>query len=322
MSLIFEPRTRSGRAALRRLLQLDQPAPPRSENEIAAEVERNYRWNFTFNLLDGVVFWFAFSFASATTIVPLFVSKLSLNPLLIGLVAVIAQSSWYLPRCFPVNRRGRFFGLTTFIGTGVGAIGAMLSSWLLEAAPFPFNFVYLFFIAAVAINVSWAFLAQVREPVQPMPPAMPGAGQFRAKLWQILRRDHNFRSFLRARLLLALGGIGTGFITIAAIERWHVSDSTVGLYTAALLLGQTAGNLLAGLLADRFGHKLSLEIGAAAALLAFALAWLAPSAGWYYLVFVCLGMSYGITIVSGILIIMEFTAPAHRPTYIGITNTA
>lgn len=395
MSLTFEPRTGPGRAILRRLLQLDQPVLPRSESEIAAEVERNYRWNFTFNLLDGVIFWFGLSFASSTTIVPLFVSKLTLNPLLIGLIAVIAQASWYLPqlftasqterlsrkkpvvinlgffterlpvflwpvaalvalwspalalilffisyawhglgaglvapawqdliaRCFPVNRRGRFFGTTTFIGTGVGTIGAMLSSSLLGAAPFPLNFVCLFFIAAVAINLSWAFLAQTREPVQPASSAPAGAGQFRAKLSQILRRDHNFRTFLQARLLLALGSTGAGFITIAAIERWQVSDSTVGLYTAALLLGQTAGNLLAGLLADRFGHKLSLQIGAAAAVMAFALAWLAPAPIWYYLVFAGWGMAYGIAIVSGILIILEFSSPEHRPTYIGITNT-
>ena len=395
MSLIFEPRIRLGRATLRRLLQLDQPVLPRSESEIAAEVERNYRWNFTFNLLDGVTFWFGWSFASATTILPLFVSKLSFNPLLIGVVAVLAQASWYLPqlftaghierlsrkkpvvvnlgffterlpvflwplaalvalwsptlalilfflsyawhglgagmvapawqdliaRCFPVNRRGRFFGTTTFIGTGVGAIGAMLSSWLLEAAPFPLNFTYIFFIAAIAINLSWVFLALTREPVQLTPALPPDTGQFRAKLSQILRHDHNFRTFLQARLLLALGGSGAGFITIVAIQRWQVSDSTVGLYTAALLLGQTTGNLLSGLLADRFGHKLSLEISGIAAVIAFALAWLAPSAGWYYFVFACWGMSFGISIVSGILIILEFSPPAHRPSYIGLTNT-
>jgi MFS family permease len=140
-------------------------------------------------------------------------------------------------------------------------------------------------------------------------------------LTQILRHDHNFRIFLQARLLLALGGLGTGFLTIAAIERWQVSDGTVGLYTAALLLGQTAGNLLAGLLADKFGHKLPLELGAAAAVIAFSLAWLAPAPAWYYFVFACWGISFGIAIVSGILIILEFSPAAHRPSYIGLTNT-
>lgn len=104
MPLVFEPRTGFGRAAVRRLLQLDLPVPPRSESEIGAEVERNYRWNFTFSLLDGVAFWVGWSFASATTIVPLFVSKLTLNPLLIGLIAVIAQTGWYLPNLSPPAR--------------------------------------------------------------------------------------------------------------------------------------------------------------------------------------------------------------------------
>jgi MFS family permease len=376
-------------------LQLDQPVLPRNETEIAAEVERNYHWNFTFSLLDGVAFWFGWSFASSTTIMPLFVSKLTLNPLLIGLVAVIAQSGWYLPqlfsasqieklarkkpvavnvgffterlpaflwplaallafwspslalllffisyawhtlgagmvspawqdlfaRCFPANRRGRLMGIRTFIGTGVGAIGAILSSWLLDVAAFPLNFVYLFFIAAVAISLSWVSLSLTRESVQPVAVSLSGSGQFRAKLSHILRNDRNFRHFLQARLILALGSIGAGFLTIAVIERWQVSDSTVGFYTVALLFGQMVGNLLSGLLADRFGHKLSMEIGGAAAMTAFALAWVAPSSGWYYPVFVCWGIAFGVTVVSGILIALEFSTPAHRPTYIGISNT-
>ncbi len=89
-----------GKAAWCRLLQLDQPVPTRSDAEIAAEVERNYPWNFTFNLLDGVAFWFGFNFISSSTIMPLFISKLTSDPLLIGLVAVIAQSGWTLPQFF------------------------------------------------------------------------------------------------------------------------------------------------------------------------------------------------------------------------------
>ena len=89
-----------GKAAWRRLLQLDQPVPARSDAEIAAEAERNYPWNFTVNLLDGVAFWFGLNFISSSTVMPLFISKLTPNPLLIGLVAVIAQSGWLLPQLF------------------------------------------------------------------------------------------------------------------------------------------------------------------------------------------------------------------------------
>jgi len=388
--------TKLGTAAWRRLLLLDRPVPPRSDAEIEAEVERNFTWNFTVNLLEGTAFWIGLSFISVSTIVPLFVSKLTPNPLIIGLVAVIGQAGWHLPQiftagyterlarkkpvivnlgffvervpvwlwplaallalreptlalvlffvgyawhnvgagligpawqdliavCFPVNRRGRFWGSTTFIGTALGTIGALGASWLLETYEFPTNFVYIFLIAAMAIAVSWFFISLTREPVRPPVPNPHPDPQLRFRLLRIVRQDANFRRFLTARLLLAWGSMGAAFVTVSAVQRWRVPDGTVGLYTAVLLVGQSSGNLFAGWLADRRGHKVCLEISSIASVVAFALAWLAPSPAWYYAVFAFWGFSLGTTIVSAILIALEFAPPAQRPTYVGIANTS
>jgi MFS family permease len=377
------------------LLQTNRAVPLRSDDEIAAEVERNYRWNFTVNLLDGATFWFGITFISSSTIAPLFISKLTDSPLPIGLVAAIAQSAWFLPqvftanvveqlprkkpivinlgfflerlpmwmlvlsalvagvspllalllfftgyawhglgagtiatawqdliaRCFPVDRRGRFFGLANFLGAGMGVVGSAFSTWILGAAAFPSSFVYIFLIAASSLVMSWFFLSLTREPVQPISAPRQSNRQFLTGLPRIVRDDHNFRRFLVARSLLAVGNMGTGFVTVAAVGRWQVPDSTVGLYTAAYLIGQTAANLAFGLLADRFGHKLSLELGALASALAFVLACLAPSPGWTFVVFALLGISLGAVLVSGILVTLEFSAPARRPTYVGLANT-
>ena len=381
--------------ALRWLLQLDRPAPRRSDEEVAAEVARNYRWNFAVFLWEGAAFWFGFSFASTSTILPLFVSKLTPNPLALGILAVFAQGSSLVPqlfvtnaveklarkkpmivnlgfflnrlpiwllviaallakrspglaliifllgyawrglgggvvatawqelfaRCFPVNRRGRLVGTSMFIGAGVGAIGSGLSAWLLDSFDFPTNFAYTFAIAAGAITLSWFILALTREPVQPSNEPPQSNHQFWAGLPDIVRKDHNYRRFLVARMLMALGGMGSGFVTVAAVRRWEVPDSTVGVYTAMLMVGQTVANLALGLLADRYGHKLSLEIGALASCLAFALAWLAPSPTWYYVVFFLSGITLGAIIVSGFLVVMEFCEPGRRPTYMGLANT-
>jgi MFS family permease len=143
-----------------------------------------------------------------------------------------------------------------------------------------------------------------------------------AGLPEIVRRDHNFRRFLTGRMLLSLGAMGTGFVILAGIERWELPDRIAGVYTTALLVGQTAGNLTFGLLADRYGHKLSLELCALSSAAAFVLAWLAPQPEWYYLVFALVGITQGAIIVSGILVVLEFSAPARRPTYAGLANTA
>ncbi|MFW5943612.1 MAG: MFS transporter, partial [Chloroflexota bacterium] len=232
-------------------------------------------------------------------------TRLAIGIFLLGyawhaLGAGVVATAWQdlLARCFPVERRGRFLGLTTFIGTGMGALGAGLSAWLLATFPFPTNFVYTFSVAAVGITVSWAFLALTREPVAPVRSTRQSARQFWSGLGGILQQDQNFRRFLVARLFLAAAGMGQGFITVAAVRRWQVADAVVGGYTAAMLVGQTVGNLLFGILADRFGHKLSLELCGLAGLAAFLLAWLSPAPVWYYAVFFFLGLFIGAIVVS------------------------
>jgi len=383
------------RSALARLLQLDKPAPDRSEAEIRAERDRNYRWNFAVNLLDGLFFWPSVAFISATTILPLYISKLTPSPLAVGLLAMIAQSGWFLPqlftanaverlarkkpvpvnlglflerlpmflilfstlfavsapmlalvmalagyawhsfgagivatgwqdllaRMFPVERRGRFFGTTMFVGAGAGALGAAASAWLLREFAFPLSFFYCFLIASMLTMISWSFLALAREPVEPSRTERMDTRAYMASLPELLRRDQNFRRFLIARVLMALGGMGIGFLTVAAVQRWSIPDSMAGIYTFVYLAGQTAGNLSFGLLADRKGHKLALEIGATAGALAFLLAWLAMEAAWFYAVFALAGIASAAVLVSGILVVMEFSAPEKRPTYVGIANT-
>jgi MFS family permease len=389
------PAQRHLRKAMAALLQTNRPLPVRSDAELAAETKRNYPWNFGVNLLEATAFLFGLSFLSSSTILPLFVSKLTDKPFPIGLVAVIAQASWFLPqlftanfverlprkkplvinlgfflerlpvwllvlaaavaiqspslalllffvgyawfglgggmiatawqdliaRCFPVERRGRFLGIAAFAGTGMGAAGAALSIRILESFRFATSFVFIFAIAAVAMIVSWFFLALTREPIPPVDAPPQSSRQFLSKLPDILRCDHNFRQFLVARSLMALGNLGTGFVTVAAISRWQIPDSTVGLYTALYLAGQTLGNLTFGFLSDRFGHKLSLELGALASTVAFTLAWLAHSPTWVYIVFFLLGVNSGAVLVSGILVALEFSEPQRRPTYAGMANT-
>lgn len=381
---------------LRWLLRVDQPIPDKTDEEVTAEMHRHYRWNFTVNLLDGASFWFGMSFISAATIIPLFITKLTDSAFAIGLAAVIAEGSWYLPqlftanlverlpqkkpvivnlgfflerlpifllvtaaalagrspslalivffigyashglgaglvatswqdliaRCFPVEKRGRFLGITMFVGAGAGALAAGFSGRLLDSFSFPTNFIIIFSIASISIMVSWFFLALTREPVQKVKTPRQNTREYWSSLRRILRNDHNFRHFLAARLLLAAANMGVGFVTVAAINRWEVADSVVAGYTAAYLIGQTIGNLIFGFLADKFGHKLSLEISGLILVIGFILAVVAPAPEWYYIVFGLLGLKLGGIIVSGILVVLEFCPPEKRPTYIGLTSTA
>ncbi|NIM95628.1 MAG: MFS transporter [Anaerolineales bacterium] len=394
MSLI--PRIqRNTNQALRNLVQLDRPVVEKSEEELNAEVEKNYRWNFGVNSLDVTFFFFGLSLVSAYTIVPLYISKLTDSTVPVGIAALIAQGSWYLPqlftanftersprmkpivvnlglflerlpfwvlvistffaiqaptlalvifligyawhgfgagmvapswqnliaRCFSAERRGRFFGISMALGTATGMAGAALSTWVLSTYDYPRDFTLIFTLAALSIFVSLFFLALTREPVPSQKLVERTQREFFHGVSDIIQKKLNFRRFLIARFLLVFGSMGAAFVTVAALRVWDVSDGTVGVFTAFQLLGQGIGTLGLGMMADKKGHKVSIEISALAAVLAFFFAFIAPNPTFYFITFFLLGIGNGGIMVSGILIVLEFAEPERRPTYIGIAGT-
>ena len=97
--------------------------------------EKNYRWNFIVNLLDGASYWFGSSFISASTIFPLFISKLTPSLLPIGLVSVITSAGWFLPQLFSARITERFKKMKTII-IGWGLFLERLPVWVMVLSAF------------------------------------------------------------------------------------------------------------------------------------------------------------------------------------------
>jgi len=357
--------------------------------------EKNYRWNFFVNLLDGAAFMFGNSFISATTIIPLFISKLTPSLVPVGVVGVITSAGWFLPQLFTARiterllkmkrivvgwgfflervpilvmmisailaryspglalvmflislawhaigagviapswmallakifspeKRGSFMGTTMFLGVGMGVLGSAASAWLLENYEFPNSFIILFGSAAFFIFLSWVFLALTREPIGLIDTHDQDWETYWKDLLRILKEDHNYRRYVISNIIITFGGMGSGFVTISAIQRFGVSDTTVGLYTLVMLIGQALGNLVLGWMADHLGHKLSVEIGILATFLAFLLALFMPSPEFYFVVYALLGINISVNIVSGMLVVWEFCETSRVPTYSGLANT-
>jgi MFS family permease len=98
-------------------------------------------------------------------------------------------------------------------------------------------------------------------------------------------------------------------------------DADASGFTIALQMGLALANLFFGFLADRKGHKLSLEICLLLSALSLVLAIFAPSPWWFFPIFFLRGAVNAGTFISGISIVYEFTDAENRPTYIGLANT-
>ncbi|HDQ73426.1 MAG TPA: MFS transporter [Chloroflexi bacterium] len=236
-----------------------------------------------------------------------------------GSIAVSWQDM--IAKIIPLDRRGRFFGIANFIATLMGVLGAATAAWLLDRYAFPYNYALCFSAAAIAIFLSWVFLALTREPAQVSERTPVSRRAYWRSLLDVLRTDQNFRRYLLSRAVVNLGGMATGFLAVYAVQRWALTDSQAGRFTISTLVGQALGNLTLGALADRWGHKLTLVLGALLGGTAMGVAALAPAPAWFHAVFALLGFGMAGFIMSGLMIAFEFSAPDIRPTYIGLNNT-
>ena len=226
-----------------------------------------------------------------------------------------------IAKIFPVEKRGRFFGITNFVGNGTGILGALAVPFVLERSVFPTGFVLAFAVAGALILLSWVFLSLAREPAVPSNKPPVSQLDYLRSLPDVLRRDQNFRMYLVSQVVFSLSGMATGFLVVYAVQAWKLPDATASGFTIALQVGLTLANLFFGFLADRKGHKLSLEICLLLSVLSLGLAIIATGEVWFYAIFFLRGAVQAGMFISGISIVYEFIDADNRPTYIGLANT-
>ncbi len=240
-----------------------------------------------------------------------------------GLGAGFTANAWQsmVAKIIPPESRGTFFGAQAAFANILMSLAAVAAGYILVSLKDGINFAVCFALVMVGMGLSYFFLGQTREPTdveKVVPESQPSS-------WKggmaILRRDRNFVAYLAVRFLSQFATMGFAFYIVYGLFRFHMSDLTAGLLTAALTIASTVANAVMGWLGDRLGHRSMLIAGSLAVTLSSLLAWGAQSTGWLYPVFILSGLANVAIWTNGMAITVEFGSEATRPTYIGLSNT-
>ena len=123
-----------------------------------------------------------------------------------------------IAKIIPVQYRGKFFGLSNFLGNFAGILGASTVSWLLAKNAFPGGFVRSFAIASVFILLSWIFLGLSREPPDPTTKPVVSHRDYFKALPNTIRSNPNFQRYLLTQIVSTFGAMASGFLLVYAIE--------------------------------------------------------------------------------------------------------
>ena len=214
-----------------------------------------------------------------------------------------------------------FFGLQSSAANLLSSGGAIAAGVILEKIQAPFNFSLCFLCAVVFFGASWIALNMTREIPHKIDPSGFVSLPFWKSVATILRNDPGFRWYIAVRNLSQFGTMAFAFYTVFAVRQLGMSEVMVGIMTSVLLITQTIANPILGWLADRWGRRNVLEIGAAAAALSAFLAWIAPDSTVFILVFILAGIANTVFWTIGMALTLSFGTEEKRPTYVGLANT-
>lgn len=236
----------------------------------------------------------------------------------------VTATAWQtmIGKIIPTRIRGTFYGVQSSAAALMGTGGALMAGFFLASLPYPVNFAACFMATGIAMMISLGFLAVSHEDAHEVIHAeRPEGRAFWAHLWQIFKRDANFRWFLVARSLSQLAQMVAAFYSIYAVRDFGVSLALAATLSGVQTMSQAFANPIVGRLGDMYGHRrmfaltnIALALGALAALSAH-------SQAWFYIIFILAGV-VNAQWTTSLAMTVEFGTEVERPYYIGIANTA
>ncbi len=222
-------------------------------------------------------------------------------------------------KIIPANRRGLLYGLSGALGGVLGVAGAKLAEYLLQDGGMPYGFAWCFGIGSAVLAVTVVPLGFVREPVGKPPEERPHAGP--RQIVRLLRGDPAFARFVWGCIAYAFAGAAPAFYTVHAIDHLGATAADVARFTAVLTATTVVTAPAWGWLADRTGNRRVVLGSAILAGMGLLVALLAPSLGWFYLVFAlnaAASPGMGFAVAN---IILEYGPGAKAPAYVAVHSS-
>ncbi len=227
----------------------------------------------------------------------------------------------FLVKTTSPENRGKLVGWRVSLAALLGLVNGFILTMLLTMISFPYNFAVVIGLAFLYQMGSLAAQQKIVEEQPSIVTAPVRLPELYKRMLSIVKGNRPFRKFLIASSLLTVSFTSAAFFTVAAMKRFNLSESTVGIFTVVMIIGQILSGVILGWVADVKGTKSALLICGSSLLLAIAAALFAQSVVWFFLVFVLLGINVGAEMFMRYNFAVECAPDGDRPMYVGIMNT-
>jgi MFS family permease len=232
----------------------------------------------------------------------------------------ITTPGWFdlFAKVTPLKKRGRLIGIRNSIGGAIAFLCGLALTWMLSRFAFPLNYALALFCGFAFMMASVIVQSNLVEEGPSKVVAKRPLGGYLRGLPGVFRHNKQFRWFILMSSFLVVANMPMGFFTVYAMKSFGGGESLVGQFTLAMVAVQVVSAFANGYIADHYGHKVALIVAASGMLCASVCAVLAPSLGWFMLVYVFLGVNLGSELMLRYNMSIEYGPVEQRSTYVGL----
>lgn len=243
---------------------------------------------------------------------------------LIGLFSGFSEISFlnFIMKLIPNDYRIKFFGIRSTISGACEALGAIVMGIIVSKFPYPYNYGILFITISIITFISLIIIAYHHEPESQKETQHINWKSYIGKLINVLKTDRNFVNYLLTVILIgAFGRMIFSFHIVYAKEKLGITAQHVAISTFIVLLSQTIGYFIWGIIGSKEGPKRTLELSALIFLPAILFAYIISSIPVFYISIALYGIAQSARNVNENNFVVNLAVnEQNRPSYLGLRN--
>lgn len=222
-------------------------------------------------------------------------------------------------KSIPDNVRGRLLGYSGATANIIALGTAYLIGVLLKDIPFPYNCTVLFGFGILLLFLDVVDLSMIKEPPDEIQKVKQLSYlQYIREIPGILKGNKVYASMVAGYAFFVIANISLTYYALYAVRVFDAPAENMAVFTAISVAVGTIGNIVYGVLSDKYNHRLVLQIASFSAILA---AVVVLGIGNVYAVYIAFALSTlcscGYQLSCNVLI-MQNCPQQHLPTYISI----
>jgi MFS family permease len=226
-----------------------------------------------------------------------------------------------MPKLISNEQRGRLLGFGNAFGSIIAIGSSVLIGVLLDKVVYPYNYTIIFTIGVIILFVDvFVFHFMVNEAPDEVAKSDLGYFQYFKYIPKVLKGNKKFFQVVIGNSFFTVATMVLAYYTLYAIRNYNIGAAEIAIFNGIAMLVNIFGNILLGIIADKLGHRLSLQYSAFFGLSAGVVVLAINSITAVYIAFALTSLCACGYQLSSWIFIIEHSPKEELPIYISINS--